>query len=96
MGMFNTVKCYMPLPDGYTPDEGGDFQSKQGLEPLLETYIIDADGTLYQDTIEPSQRVNFTGALNFYEDACRDYTAMFADGHCVCRCTGGRHRWDER
>jgi hypothetical protein len=44
MGLYDTVKCDVPLPDGWT---GTDMQSKD-LDCGMDTYRISADGRLMQ------------------------------------------------
>ena len=45
MGMFDQVTCEMPLPDGYTVQDGDHFQTKS-FANLLDDYRIREDGTL--------------------------------------------------
>jgi hypothetical protein len=79
MGMFDTVLCRVPLPDGY---DGADFQTK-AFDCELETYVIDGDGTLWREQNQwwkgdwghdaentpegPRERVMFHGVLRFYD-----------------------------
>ncbi len=41
MGMFDYIRCEMPLPDGFT----GELQTKD-LDCEMDVYLIRADGTL--------------------------------------------------
>lgn len=47
MGMFDTIKCLYPLPDGFDA-EGLEWQTKD-LECELDEYTITADGRLVHD-----------------------------------------------
>ena len=42
MGMFDYVKCEVPLPDGFE----GELQTKDFANPYMETYTITKDGRL--------------------------------------------------
>lgn len=73
MGMFDYVRCEVPLPDGWSADE---LQTKDFDMPYLETYTIRADGRLIHRRprydIDPPDAphgeidTNFHGVLNFY------------------------------
>lgn len=47
MGMFDTIRCEVLLPDGSSP-ENRDFQTKS-LENLMINYVITAKGELYEE-----------------------------------------------
>ncbi|MDI3563577.1 hypothetical protein [Bradyrhizobium sp. Arg816] len=92
MGMFDYVKCELPLPDGWK----GELQTKDFEDPYLETYTIRADGRLIRRRpkydIDPPGTAygeidtNFHGILNFYglEDGeWHEYDAKFTDGQLV-------------
>ncbi len=95
MGMFDDVKCEVPLPDGFI----GNFQSKT-FDCLMDTYVIRADGRLVRDDGwlrrsdgKPQQTdMNFHGIMRFYtnEGSRKDgtyrwheYSAKFTDGALV-------------
>lgn len=93
MGMFDYVKCEVPLPDGY---DGANLQTKDFEDPYLETYIIRSDGRLIHRRpkydVDPTGVIhgevdkNFHGILNFYayeKDVWREYNAKFTDGQLV-------------
>ena len=67
MAMFDTVRCDLPLPDGY---HGNKYQSKD-LDRTLSTYRITESGrlvldkTLVEEMPEPQDQ-HYHGVLNFY------------------------------
>jgi hypothetical protein len=98
MGLFDYVRCEVPLPDGFA----GELQTKDFDDPYMETYTIRADGRLIHDKprydIDPPGThhglidTNFHGVLNFYgsegtaggEDwKWHEYNAKFTDGDLV-------------
>lgn len=57
MGMFDEIVCEYPLPDGYVPEKGEEFQTKD-LDECMRHYRIDSSGALLRelyriDEIEP-------------------------------------------
>jgi len=97
MGMFDYVKCEMPLPDG-KPTPIDYFQTKEFDCPYLEMYTIRADGRLIHrkpaydcDPLGTEARdidTNFHGLLNFgsYDvktKESREFVAKFTDGNLV-------------
>ena len=96
MGMFDYVRCEVPLPDGSSTE--GLFQTKDFDCPYLETYVIRKDGRLIHNKprydIDPPEAVsgevdtNHHGFLNFYDydtttSIWREYMAKFTDGQLV-------------
>ena len=93
MGMFDDVRCDMPLPE----HQDGEFQTKD-LECAMSHYRITKDGrlvrekasTFYADGL-PLGDVNHHGFLSFYDwwgddrssDNWIEYRAKFTDGKCV-------------
>lgn len=91
MGMFDTVTCEQPLPDG--ADSGSlEFQTKDMKFPGLDTYKISRSGRL----IGPDGDMDFHGHLNFYGSSgwrqsqgdnsdyeWHEYDAKFTDGQLV-------------
>lgn len=95
MGLFDEVKCEVPLPDGKPAVV---FQTKTFEEPYLEKYTIRADGRLIHDKprydIDPPDAAhgpvdtNYHGVLNFYNydtgsGEWREFDAKFTDGNLV-------------
>jgi hypothetical protein len=81
MGMFDYVKCEVPLPDGYY---GEWFQTKDFDDPYLGTYVIRKDGRLVHLKSELEIDMNFHGILNFYDihsGVWYEYNAKFTDGN---------------
>ena len=89
MGLFDTVRCDMPLPDGYDGDDG--FQTKS-LDCEMDTYRITAEGRLIREVwdSEPAYDMYFHGIINFYcfeghdpkDWVWHEYNAKFTDGVC--------------
>ena len=79
MGIFDTIKCEYPLPDGCTETK---FQTKD-LDPCLETYVLTKDGRL---TLRGKDQ-EFHGDMTFYtvtkEDAWFEYKVRFTEGQLV-------------
>ena len=75
MGMYDTLRCDMPLPsEAPLTLAGHQFQTKDMVEfPMLTEYRIAEDGTLWlhhsgvhdEPNVE-STRVPYEGPLNFY------------------------------
>jgi hypothetical protein len=90
MGMFDYVRCELPLPDGLDLKheyesrgfkEDKLFQTKD-LDCLLDTYTITKDGRLKSSD---EQDLNYDGWFVFYvllpwEDDLRAYRVLFTDG----------------
>lgn len=51
MGMYDTIICEYPLPDGYTVKPGDSFQTKS-LDCLLYEYTITKDGRLFLEVYD--------------------------------------------
>jgi len=93
MGMFDTVRCELPLPGEPKPTSTAWLQTKD-FHCYLDTYTIKADGTLQG----PNGPMPFHGMMNFYTFDGPDlahngmwfeYEAKFTDGkldgiECVC------------
>lgn len=98
MGLFDYVKCEVPLPDRFD----GELQTKEFDCPYMETYIITKEGRLFHNKprydIDPPDALcglrdmNFHGVLNFYgydDDTgsptykWHEYNAKFTDGQLV-------------
>ena len=91
MGMYDTIYCRRPLPDGWATDE--DFQTKS-LHNTLSVYEISADGRLRELAVDShgnalskdSRDAGFHGVLWFHtsvENELRRYEAKFSDGLLV-------------
>ena len=102
MGMFDTILCRRPLPDGLVAE---DFQSKS-LHNTLSVYEIGADGRLRELDIgengEPSRAASrdtgFHGVLHFHTivgNSLRRYEAKFTDGLLVALRTEDEALYDE-
>ena len=95
MGLFDTVRCLMPLPD-FPAEAEPDFQTKTLDDPYLRVYDLTADGRLVQieegglelnAEFEPHD-TGFHGVLNFYTyidtvENWWEYNAKFTSGQCV-------------
>lgn len=103
MGMYDTILCRRPLPDGLVAE---DFQSKS-LHNTLSVYEIGADGRLRELAIgdngeplrEASRDTGFHGVLRFYTTVgndLRQYEAKFTDGLLVWLQTEDKALYDER
>jgi len=104
MGMYDTIYCRRPLPDGWTTDE--DFQTKS-LHNTLSVYEIGEDGRLREQAIgdngeplrEGSRDTGFHGVLRFHTivgNDLRQYEAKFTDGLLVALRTENEALYDER
>jgi hypothetical protein len=84
MGLFDDVRCAVPLPDGFT---GRDFQTKDFEDPYMDKYVITSEGRLVRRDGDKTTDLNFHGYLNFYdwskEDGRHGYNAKFTDGQLV-------------
>lgn len=80
MGMFDTIRCEHPLPDGCTASE---FQTKS-LDCILETFCLTASGRLLD---AQGADTGLHGVLRMYtgDKAGRwwEYEAKFTDGQLV-------------
>lgn len=81
MGLFDEIRCELPLPDGWIAGESW-FQTKSFPDPFMQRYTITSLGRLIDslgNDLEPD------GYIAFYtEDAdrCwRDYRARFREGN---------------
>jgi len=103
MGMFDTILCRWPLPDGLVAE---DFQSKS-LHNTLSVYEIGTDGRLRELTNDddgaPLQKsshdTGFHGVLRFHTiagESLRQYEAKFTDGSLVELHTEEEALYDER
>ncbi len=96
MGMFDNVRCEVPLPDGW---HGRGMQTKD-LGCTLSTVTITKEGRLFGDQREwwwekpqPLRDLEFHGDFTFYgnegqrpgtpEWAWHEYTARFTEGQLV-------------
>lgn len=89
MGMFDYLRCEMPLPqrDG-VPDRGwSTFQTKDTPDQLLNLFTIRADGSLSVKRDEQTMLLtDFSGEICFYDlegGAWWEYVARFTDGKCA-------------
>ena len=77
MGMFDTLRCEHPLPDGCTASE---FQTKS-LECLLDTFCLTLSGRFLD---AHSVDTNLHGVLRMYTSDTTghwwEYEAKFTDG----------------
>ena len=97
MGMFDSIFCEIPLPDGYAPNRP--CQTK-ALDNELAIYRITPEGRLVQeetgifkgDRPDPPVDMEHHGYIVFYDiegDASDDdamwheYKAKFTDGQCI-------------
>lgn len=103
MGMFDTIYCRRPLPDGR--QTSGSFQSKS-LCNCLCVFEITADGQLREleldDQGQPvpgkSHDTGFHGLMRFYTHAdheLEEYEAKFTDGVLVDLRSAHGSRYDE-
>ena len=103
MGMFDTIYCRRPLPDGLVAE---DFQTKS-LHNTLSVYEIGADGRLRERAqggngnvlSKDTRDTEFHGVLRFYTyvgTELREYEAKFGDGLLVELRTGANALYDER
>lgn len=77
MGMFDHIKCEMPLPEEPAAPAVEWFQTKFAVWPYLEKYIIKADGSLVKMgyTIEDrSETGSIAGCMTKVYDAALDKT----------------------
>ena len=92
MGMYDDVRCEVPLPDGYE----GSFQTKD-FECTLALLTITKEGRLITngrdgwdfDAADAPRDLEFHGYFNFYDfnlradPQWREYRAKFTDGQLV-------------
>ena len=90
MGMFDIVKCEMPLPGKNPCPRVDKFQTRDFKEvPCGNRYLILPDGTLLCE----GKYKNFSGEVTFYDadwnapnhrcSAWWEYEATFVNGKCV-------------
>lgn len=53
MGLFDYVRCEIPLPDGFT----GELQTKDIDDPFMNTHIITKDGRLMMEVLVRTESV---------------------------------------
>lgn len=103
MGMFDTIYCRQPLPDGLRAE---DFQTKS-LHNTLSVYEIGVDGRLRELAIDSNGNIlsedtldtGYHGVLRFYTvvgTELRKYEAKFSDGLLVGIRTDDDALYDER
>jgi len=103
MGMFDTIYCRRPLPNGRQTSES--FQSKS-LCNCLCVFEITADGRLHelalddqgQPVPEKSHDTGFHGLMRFYtrtDHELNEYEAKFTDGTLVDLRLAAESRYDE-
>ena len=83
MGMFDYVKCEVPLPDKYE----GQLQTKD-FDCRMDLYILDVQGRLLKQSALEKGDMNFHGILNAYgydssTGAWHEYNIKFTDGNLV-------------
>ncbi len=86
MGMFDHIRCRMPLPAEPAPPDVEWFQTKDTEAQHLERYTIEADGRLVHQRADVE--VPYHGDIAFYEGDSKtgewwEYVARFTDGRCV-------------
>lgn len=88
MGMFDDLRCDVPLPDGAVPP-GTWFQTKD-FDRQLDDYAITEGGRLVKLGPRDGDQVtdmNWHGPVNFYtfgpDNAWCEYDAKFTDGQLV-------------
>lgn len=78
MGMFDYVRCEVPLPDGYE----GELQTKD-FDCQMQQCVITMIGRLTVDGVDRE----FHGIFNFYDldrnGKWHEYNAKFTDGQLV-------------
>lgn len=52
MGMFDYIECEYPLPDGFVPPPGWEFQTKDTEAMYMEVYRITKDGRLIHEACD--------------------------------------------
>ena len=103
MGMFDTIYCRRPLPDGRQTSDS--FQSKS-LCNCLCVFEITADGRLReielddqgQPVTEKTHDTGFHGLMRFYTHAdhgFEEYETKFTDGALVDLRLAAESRYDE-
>lgn len=88
MGMFDDLRCEVPIPDGFA----GPFQTKD-FGCMLKTHVISASGRMMIDPgftfDDPAERIdaNYHGFVRFYghdpAGKWHEYQAKFTDGQLV-------------
>ena len=85
MGLFDYIRCEMPLPGDPDPDMA--FQTKD-FDPMMDMYTITSAGRLVLESHGMDfGDVNYHGMINFYrfdeDENWWEYDAKFTDGKCV-------------
>lgn len=83
MGMFDDLRCEIPLPPGGWVSPY-DFQTKD-LDCEFDKYVITKDRRLTRN----GETIDFHGTLNFYKYDGKyrhEYNAKFTDGQLVKIC----------
>lgn len=81
MGMFDCIRCRVPLPDGYS---SSDLMQTKDFDCGLFVHEISEDGRLLLDDGYSKQDANYHGIVNFYDldkdDLFHEYNAVFTHG----------------
>jgi hypothetical protein len=96
MGMFDNVRCEIPLPDGW---DGKGMQTKD-LGCTMSTVTITAEGRLvgslrewWWEEHKPERDLDFHGDFNFYGSEGQYGTPEYKWHDYVARFTEGRLNW---
>lgn len=103
MGMFDELRCEVPIPVG----QSRVFQTKDIQEWCqLEEYVLSQDGRLLKvgdgcgNKIEPPEDLGFDGDVCFYDfeepqkaEGWLEYRATFRGGQCVEICRLCKDQW---
>jgi hypothetical protein len=91
MGLFDTIRCEHPLPDGCVARE---FQTKS-LDPRMATYRLTADGHLLD---AEGADTGIHGVMCFYTQAdggtWHEYEAVFTEGRLTSLVAAADGRFD--
>jgi len=87
MGMFDYIRCDMPLPETPMPAPHGLFQTKDTPDQYLSEYRICKDGRLWREVDEGGEvSPPFHGDVDFYTIGDKgqwwEYRARFTEGVC--------------
>ena len=99
MGLYDSLRCELPLPDGYDRGALAEFQTKD-LGCAMATYAITAEHRLVctepaglwpcglWELAAPGTPLPFHGVLTFYDidpdtRAWHEYVATFTSGVCA-------------
>jgi hypothetical protein len=87
MGMFDEIRCEIPLPGSGLTDQV--FQTKSFPDPCLQRYTISKDRRLIDSrgrNVEPDGYVSFYSA----SESDKEYRAHFSEGRLLnVLCVGG-------